>query len=122
MDDNEKVFLKECYICETNKYDALNDKVWGHLKVSKQVELNYCEKKDKDKVFILAKITGVKEPKTIGALSKEDSESLIKYVEKGWGNIIFEAVISKADIDADENKRFCVAIFVLPASPTKKKK
>lgn len=119
MDNKEKVFLKECYICETNKYDALNKKVWEKLKVPEQVELSYLEKKDKDKVFIQTKIKGEKGIKTIGTLSKEDSESLIKYVENGWGNVIYEAVISKVDDKADENKRFCVAIFIL-AAPKRK--
>lgn len=102
----EKEYLKECFICETNRFDALDEGVWNNLVVSKEVYFN--DIKD-DRVLVAVKM--LPKPCTIGVLSKEDSESIIKFIKQGWGQI-FHAVICRVDKNADENKRFSIAISV----------
>ena len=112
--DMSNGYLKECYICETNKYDALIQEVWDYLKVPAPVILRYLPNEDRDRVFVLAKVTidDVDTLKKVGTLSKEDSESILKYVAQGWEEV-FDVKICKADKKADENKRFSIAIGIV---------
>lgn len=107
-------YLKECYICETNKYDALIKEVWNYLEVPASVILSYLPDEDKDRVFVQARvrIDEVETVKKVGTLSKEDSESILKYVAQGWKEV-FDVRICKADKKADENKRFSIAIRIV---------
>lgn len=113
MGDMKKEFLKECYVCETNRYDALTEEVWSQLNVNNKLFLGYCEDKDKEKVYVQINVDGDEEPRIIGVLSKEDSESIIKYVKMSWGNSLYNTVISRFDDKADENKRLSVVIYIV---------
>lgn len=109
--------MKECFICETNRYEALSKDVWEKLEVSTSVALSCKDEKNKEreKVYVRIKLREEDDAtKIVGSLSKEDSESIIKYVQKEWGEILYEAIICKADKVADENKRFSVAIYIKP--------
>lgn len=101
-----KEYLKECFICETNRFDALDEGVWNNLVVSKEVYFN--DIKD-DRVLVKVEIDTMQY--IIGVLSKEDSESIIKFIKQGWHEI-FHAEICRVDKNADENKRFSIAISV----------
>lgn len=112
----EKEYLKECFICETNRFDALDEGVWNNLVVSKEVYFN--DIKD-DRVLVEVEINTMQY--IIGVLSKEDSESIIKYIKQGWGQI-FHAVICRVDKNADENKRLSIAISIKESEKKKNKK
>ncbi len=123
-----KVFLKECQVQNSNQYDAFG--VWHLLKekprhlflackengqepryMFKDDELElFCETTEKEETLINE--DDRRDRYCIGVLSSEDSESIIKYVEAGWGRNLFDVVISKFDPEEDESKRMKVAIFI----------
>ena len=115
MDETNKVFLKECNVCETNRYDALTPEVWPLLHETQEVFLDCCDDEDKEKVCVKINVTieGKEEERKIGVLSKEESESIIKYVKMKWQSTIYNTVISRFDDKADENKRLSVVIYIV---------
>lgn len=115
MDETNKVFLKECNVCETNRYDALTPEVWPLLHEPQEVFLDCRDDEDKEKVCIKINVNigGKDEKRKIGVLSKEDSESIIKYVKMKWQSTLYNAVISRFDDKADENKRLSVVIYIV---------
>ncbi len=106
-----KMFLSECFLQETNRYDAL--KVWKKLEIG--VELYIYQEGDLVKVKL--KDT---ENLTIGILSREDSRPMKPYLDAKWNSeddgdsnkALYTCVISKIDDKADENKKISVCIFV----------
>ena len=115
----KKIFLKECFLQKTNRYEALeelsNDK--NALDPGTPLCLCFDEKNDKEKKLVFAK-TKVKdiniegEEKTIGILSEEDAKEIKPYLEVGRMDL-YECRISRFDKDGDENKRFSIAIFIV---------
>lgn len=107
----EKVFLKECYIQDTNQYDALDDEVWKMLHVSTSLSLTNKDKEKSETKKIFLKYSD----SYIGMLSDEDAKDIEKYFNAGWGEDLYEAKLSyKDDSKADENKRMKVVIFIKP--------
>ncbi len=115
----DKVFLKECFIHDTNQYYALEKDVWNQLEVSETVYLL----EDDKKVFVsLYEVKGdvtKTSCKKIGVLADDDAESIIKYLKMEWANVLYECKLSRVDKGADENKRLSVAIYIKDASATK---
>jgi hypothetical protein len=125
----EKAFLKECYLQKTNEYDALKiigdskekynsdsqQKEWiSPLGVGMELMLKK-EKGDDDKEHVFAEFEG----KKVGVLADDESKDIMKYLYAGWEHV-FECRISKVDEKGDENKRFCVAIYVKKNESEKK--
>lgn len=101
-------YLKECFICETNHYDALKKEVWDYLEITSPVDLVF----DGDHNRVCVRTPEDKGKMIIGVLSKEDSESIIKYIKQGWGKSLFNICLCGVDKKADENKRFSIAISI----------
>ena len=119
----KKIFLKECFLQKTNRYEALDvlSKDENYLKLGSSLFLCFDEKNDKEKKLVFAK-TKVKDgniegeektiEKTIGILSEEDAKEIKPYLEVGRMDL-YECRISRFDKDGDENKRFSIAIFIV---------
>ena len=119
----KKIFLKECFLQKTNRYEALDvlSKDENDLKLGSSLFLCFDEKNDKEKKLVFAK-TKVKDgniegeektiEKTIGILSEEDAKEIKPYLEVGRMDL-YECRISRFDKDGDENKRFSIAIFIV---------
>lgn len=102
----KKVFLKECYIQNTNHYSALD--VWNRLKIGKSLNLKYID----DKVMLYINVA--KSIKNIGFLSDEDAIDIKQYVKSGWGNMLYEARLSYIDeSNSDESKRMKAVIYIM---------
>lgn len=110
-------FLKECYLQKTNHYDALellaNDTYKKYIELWKDIKLKYgkIEEDDKEFVYAYVNVKGNDNEKKIGILLEEDANLLKPYLQMDWGDL-FECKICKYDENADENKRFGVAIYV----------
>lgn len=107
----EKVFLKECYIQDTNQYEALD--VWNELKISSSLCLTNEDEfgKISKNIFLVFQNSG--KCYHIGRLSDEDGKDLEKYIKTGWGDSLYDVRLSyKDESKEDENKRMKVVIFI----------
>lgn len=106
------IFLKECFLQKTNQFEALRIKKFQPEAIELGAELQLTVEKDdpaaKDKV--VAKTMG-DTPQIIGILSDVDVKDIRHYLEMNW-NHIYLCRVSKADYNADENKRLSIAIFI----------
>lgn len=101
----KKVFLKECYIQNTNHYSALD--VWGSLKIGTSLHLKY----EDDKVMFSLDDRNINK---IGFLSDEDAIDIKQYVKSGWENMLYEARLSYIDeSNSDESKRMKAVIYII---------
>lgn len=110
----DKVFIKECFLQKTNQFDAL-EVLFNNvdsLKLGTTICLKTDSDLDKGETQVFAKLEMDEEEKTIGVLSEEDAKDIKPYIETKRTDI-FSCLISKYDKEADENKRFKIAIFVI---------
>ncbi len=105
-------FLKECFLQKTNQFEALRLKKFQpeviELGAELQLMVEYDHPAAKDKV--VAKTLG-DAPDIVGILSDVDVKDIRHYLEMKWSHI-YECRVSKADYNADENKRLSVAISI----------
>ena len=111
----KKIFLKECFLQKTNRYEALeelsNDK--NALDPGTPLCLCFDEDLDKEQKRVFAKKTiNDNEGKTIGVLSDEDAKDIKPYLDVERTDL-YECRISRYNKDGDENKRFSIAIFIV---------
>ena len=111
----KKIFLKECFLQKTNRYEALeelsNDK--NALDPGSPLCLCFDEDLDKEQKRVFAKKTiNDNEGKTIGVLSDEDAKDIKPYLDVERTDL-YECRISRYNKDGDENKRFSIAIFIV---------
>lgn len=111
----KKIFLKECFLQKTNRYEALvelsNDK--NALDPGTPLCLCFDEDLDKEQKLVFAKKTiNDNEGKTIGVLSDEDAKDIKPYLDVERTDL-YECRISRYNKDGDENKRFSIAIFIV---------
>ena len=111
----KKIFLKECFLQKTNRYEALeelsNDK--NALDPGTPLCLCFDEDLDKEQKLVLNKKTiNDNEGKTIGVLSDEDAKDIKPYLDVERTDL-YECRISRYNKDGDENKRFSIAIFIV---------
>lgn len=64
------------------------------------------------KIQVIVKKDKSEAAKIIGILSEEDSKDIKPYLKVGWTDDLFSCRISRYNADADENKRFSVAIHI----------
>ena len=119
----KKIFLKECFLQKTNRYEALeelsNDK--NALDPGTPLCLCFDEDLDKEQKRVFAKKTiNDNEGKTIGVLSDEDAKDIKPYLDVERTDL-YECRISRYNKDGDENKRFSIAIFIVSTSIDNKK-
>ena len=111
----KKIFLKECFLQKTNRYEALeelsNDK--NALDPGTPLCLCFDEDLDKEQKLVFAKKTiNDNEGKIIGVLSDEDAKDIKPYLDVEITDL-YECRISRYNKDGDENKRFSIAIFIV---------
>ena len=111
----KKIFLKECFLQKTNRYEALeelsNDK--NALDPGTPLCLCFDEDLDKEQKRVFAKKTiNDNEGKIIGVLSDEDAKDIKPYLDVERTDL-YECRISRYNKDGDENKRFSIAIFIV---------
>ena len=111
----KKIFLKECFLQKTNRYEALeelsNDK--NALDPGTPLCLCFDEDLDKEQKRVFAKKTiNDNEGKTIGVLSDKDAKDIKPYLDVERTDL-YECRISRYNKDGDENKRFSIAIFIV---------
>lgn len=111
----KKIFLKECFLQKTNRYEALeelsNDK--NALDPGTPLCLCFDEDLDKEQKLVFAKKTiNDNEGKIIGVLSDEDAKDIKPYLDVERTDL-YECRISRYNKDGDENKRFSIAIFIV---------
>ena len=125
-------FLKECFLQKTNQFNALKllhgkDSVLTFqisgehdyvlkllhgkdpvLTLGTELVLGFEDVTKSGKKSIVAKYGD----DIIGILSEEDSKDIKPYFEAGWTDNLFSCRISRYNADADENKRFSIAIYI----------
>lgn len=111
----KKIFLKECFLQKTNRYEALEELSNDKNALDPGTPLCLCFDEDLDKVQkrVFAKKTiNDNEGKTIGVLSDEDAKDIKPYLDVERTDL-YECRISRYNKDGDENKRFSIAIFIV---------
>lgn len=111
----KKIFLKECFLQKTNRYEALVElsKDKNALDPGTPLCLCFDENLDKEQKLVFAKKTiNGNEGKTIGVLSDEDAKDIKPYLDVERTDL-YECRISRYNKDGDENKRFSIAIFIV---------
>lgn len=101
-------FLKECFLQKTNQFNALKLLCANVLTLGKGLVLDFKDVTESGKKSIVTKHGN----DIIGVLSEEDSKDIKPYLEAGWRDDLFSCRISRYNADADENKRFSVAIHI----------
>lgn len=106
----EKQFLKECFLQKTNQFDALKvlHEKGPVLTLGAKLVLDFKDMTESGKMPIVAKYGN----DIIGILSEEDSKDIKPYFYAGWAGDLFQCRISRYNADADENKRFSIAIHI----------
>lgn len=107
----EKVFLKECFLTDIIKYDALS--VWGQLQIGTELKLEsdtvlYNSSK---KCIFANKHEGAGGVKKIGVLTEEDAMMMDQIISMGW-NDVFLCYVSQVDDEAINDQRIKVAIYI----------
>ena len=111
----KKIFLKECFLQKTNRYEALEELSYDKNALDPGTPLCLCfdEDLDKEQKLVFAKKTiNDNEGKTIGVLSDEDAKDIKPYLDVERTDL-YECRISRYNKDGDENKRFSIAIFIV---------
>lgn len=103
-------FLKECFLQKTNQFNALKllHKKDPVLTLGAKLVLDFKDMTESGKKSIVAKYGD----DIIGILSEEDSKDIKPYFEAKWRDDLFSCRISRYNADADENKRFSIAIYI----------
>ena len=109
--ETKKQFLKECFLQKTNQFDAL-EFLPNKLRPGTELFLGVDAKIDPTKIPVVVKKDKGKDAKIIGILSEEDSKDIKPYFYAGWAGDLFQCRISRYNADADENKRFSIAIYI----------
>lgn len=109
-----RIYYKECFIEDIYHFDALD--VLEGLKIGDTVCLFYadedpCYKDPRCKERIMVKTSGDEE-KILGALSIEDSKSMLPFLKNKWKDL-FSAQICFADkTKKGENNRIEIVIYI----------
>lgn len=109
--ETKKQFLKECFLQKTNQFDAL-EFLPDELPLGKELFFGVDAKIDPTKIPIVVEKDQGEDAKIIGILSEEDSKDIKPYFYAGWAGDLFQCRISRYNADADENKRFSIAIHI----------
>lgn len=106
------LYLKECYLQKTNRFDALRIiKICPQaLEIGSELQLSYEEKDPSAMGRIVVKTMG-NNGTIVGVLSEEDEKDIKEYLVMKW-NDLYECRICRNDFNADENKRISVAISI----------
>lgn len=107
----EKVFLKECFLADIIKYDALS--VWGQLQVGTKLilKLDSTLYNSGKKCIFANKPEDNGMIKKIGVLTEEDAKMMDQIMSMGW-NEVFLCYVSQVDDDATNDQRIKVAIYI----------
>ncbi len=107
----EKVFLKECFLTDIIKYDALS--VWEKLMIGKELKLEFNSTLyNSGKKCIFANlIDDSKGTQKIGVLTEEDVKMIDQIMSMGWEDV-FSCRISQVDNEATNDQRIKVAIYI----------
>lgn len=96
----KRIFLKECYLLNTNKYDLLFIEDRDIKK--DDINLTYEDKK------VLAVLGS---DYTIGEVPKEEAVVICELLKMNWEEC-FTCRVANFDVNANENRRVSIAIFV----------
>lgn len=104
-----RIYYKECFIEDIYHFDALD--VLEGLKIGDTVCLFYADENPCYKERIMVK-TSENEEKILGALSIEDSKSMLPFLRNNWKGL-FSAQICFADkTKKGENNRIEIVIYI----------
>lgn len=107
----EKVFLKECFLTDIIKYDALA--VWKQLEIGKKLELEFNSTLyHSGKKCIYANfLDDSKVIQKIGVLTEEDAKMIDQIMSMGWKDV-FLCYVSQVDDKATNDQRIKVALYI----------
>ena len=106
----EKVFLKECFLTDIIKYDALS--VWEKLEVGTSLEFVYeLVPFNEAKKCVFACLKKKEQKHRIGCLSKDDSSMIAQLISMGWNDVLI-CYISHIDKSAPNDQYIKIAIYI----------